>query len=406
MLLGISDFVDRQVLAALFPFIKEEYALSDTQLGLLVSVVNISIALLVIPCGYLIDRWSRKKMMALMAAVWSIATGCCAFSTSFVQLLIARFFVGAGEAGYNPAGQSLLAASFPRELRTSALGCLQFSMAIGSPLGLVAGAYIASHWGWRHAFGIVAVPGLVMAVLALFIRDFKTVKKAPASNAQAPHTQEDSFFRVVAKLLRTPTLICVFVAQASCLLFAITLMNWLPSYFHREAGMSVTSASSLTAVYLIVYSLALLVSGPIIDWMRRTGTMRAIVWQIFSCQIAVVMVLLAFAMARPGSLLQIGLLIVHNFFALPLCVLSYTLTADLSLPHQRATAVSLIITVQNIFGMAVGPLLAGVLSDLFNLGTALLIMVVFYALAGLLYILVALFYRRDLAKVENVELDF
>ena len=96
--LGIFDFIDRQVLASLFPYIKAEYSLSDTQLGMLVSVVNIAIAVLVIPSAYLIDRWSRKKMMALMGIVWSLATGACAFAGTFSHLLIARFFIGAGDA--------------------------------------------------------------------------------------------------------------------------------------------------------------------------------------------------------------------------------------------------------------------------------------------------------------------
>lgn len=402
MLLGILDFADRQVLAALFPYLKAEYALSDTQLGLLVSVVNISMAILVIPSGYFIDKWSRTKMIALMAFTWSFATGLCAFAGSFIHLFIARFFVGAGEAGYNPAGQSLLAASFPQRLRTTAIACLQFSMSAGALIGLMAGAYIAEKWGWRYAFGLVAIPGLIISFIALFMKDFKNVKSVDPTEEIA----QEPYWKVCLAVLRTPTLLCVFFAQACVCLVTGTFINWLPSYFSREAGLPMLTASSLSAVYMMGTMVATLLSGPFLDWMRHKRLTLALSWQTVACFIAFGLIYTVFALTTPGSALQVGLLVASNFFWGTLITLTFTITADLSLPNQRGTAIGLLISIQNILGLGLGPLLTGILSDRFNLSTALLILSSFFAVAGLLYAGARFFYPRDLAKMKEVQLEF
>ena len=174
--LGAFDFIDRQVLAALLPYIKAEWTLTDTQLGMLVSVVNVVMAILVVPSAYLIDHWSRKKMMCIMGSIWSVATAACAFAGTFSHLFAARMFIGAGEAGYNPAAQALLSAQFPKKYRGTAIAFTQLGISIGAPIGLVLGAYIAHRWGWRHAFGVVAVPGFILSLMALSIRDYKSVE--------------------------------------------------------------------------------------------------------------------------------------------------------------------------------------------------------------------------------------
>lgn len=405
VLFAILDFMDRQVLAALFPYLKAEYQLSDTQLGLLVSVVNFSVAVLVIPSGYLIDRWSRSKMMGIMTFTWSLATGLCAFAGSFGHLFIARFFVGAGEAGYGPASQSLMAASFPSRMRTTVMSMFMFGCQIGAPLGLVAGAFIATHWGWRHAFGLVALPGIMAAGLCLFIRDYKTVKPV-CDSASEPKDVDSSYRHTLRSLLTTPALLYAFMAQACTLMCSATLMNWLPSYFQRVAGMENTAASSLGALWVLSTAVATLLGGPFLDWLRHKNVVRPMQWQVLACFIAFGLVAVAFSSARPGSVAQMALLIASSLFFSPLMSLGYAITADLSLPHQRGTAVSLITTAQNILGMAVGPLLAGVLSDHFDLQTSLVLMSSCYALAGLLYVGVALNYRRDQDRLAKVVVEF
>lgn len=422
-LLGMFDFIDRQVLAALFPYLKAEYALSDTQLGLLVSIVNISIAVLVLPCGYIIDRWSRKKMIFLMGAVWSLATGACAFAGGYSHLVIARFFVGAGEAGYNPAAQSLLAASFPRHLRATAISILQASMGLGAPIGLMLGAFIAEQYGWRHAFGVVAVPGLVLSLLALLIKDFKntaTPQKnaekeslAPMQAGSTPPAQASSsaapkqIWIVEAwSLLRKPSLFCAYVAQAMFLIYQMAAMNWLPTYFNRMAEMPITQASSLAALILFTGTLLAPVGGGISDWLRMRSQRWAALFVAISCLILFLMLSFAYKIATPGSVLQVATLLCSTFFACTLSMMGFAISNDLALPQQRATSVSLMITFQNMFGMVVGPLLTGFLSDIFDLSTSLFLCATFTLISGFLYLIISFTYPRDMAKMPQVKVHF
>lgn len=408
LVLAVFDFVDRQVMAALFPYLKAEYALSDTQLGMLVAVVNIAMAVLVLPTSYLVDRWSRKKMLAIMAAVWSLATGACAFAGSYSHLLMARLFIGAGEAGYHPAGQSLLAASFPKSWRTTVIGCMEGCMGLGAPIGLMLGTLIAERWGWRYAFGIVAIPGLIAAVCALFIKDFSTadVEKAAAKAAGKSNTRREPYLREVWSLLKRPSLVGCYLAMTASALMNGTLMSWLPSYFIREAEMTPSQGSAMGAIILLAISLGSFFIAPIWDRIRCINLNWANMGAA-ACQfIALGMMLIALMLLQPGSFLQISLMVLHCLFAFNLSAVTFSVVADLSLPHQRATAVGLAIFLLNLFGYSVGPLLTGFISDHFDLAHSLMVMTGFYAVSGLCMLFVSFFYFRDAAKIPRVTLTF
>lgn len=417
-LLGIMDFIDRQVIAALFPYLKAEYSLTDTQLGMLVAIVNVAIAILVIPSGYLIDRWSRKKMLCIMGIVWSLGTGACALVGSYGQMLTARFFVGFGEAGYAPASQSLVAASFPKRVRATAIAILQTAPALGVPLGLVIGAYIAEHWGWRHAFGVVAIPGIFISLLALYVKDFKNAPKpdakaqakaaadAAAAGVEYKPVKSESYLHELMGLLRTPTMLCVYLACVSGMLFSTSVMNWLPSYFNRAAGMTVTAASTVAAAAMVVGTFATLASGPIIDWLRRRGPLVVLYVQAGLAFLQFVLCFFIYSVVAPGSVIQFVLLFIQCCTGCTLVPLAFTLVADLTNPRKRATAVGMVITLQNVFGMAVGPLITGIISDIFDLSTAMTIVSGAYIIVGISFIVMTFTYQRDMEKVGDMSIEF
>ena len=129
--LMIFDYVDRQVIVSMFPFLKAEWNLSDKELGLLVSVISITVAAFGIPVAWIADRFSRVKSIAAMAVLWSIACISCMFAQSYVQLLLARAMVGLGEAGYGSVGAAMVAAHFPQRMRGGLLGGLFASASVG-----------------------------------------------------------------------------------------------------------------------------------------------------------------------------------------------------------------------------------------------------------------------------------
>lgn len=410
--LGVFDFLDRQILAAVFPYLKAEYTLTDTELGLLVSIVNVAIAILVIPSGYLIDKWSRTKMLCLMSVVWSLATGACAFAGTYSHLMVARFFVGFGEAGYNPAANSLLTVSFPRRLRATVIAIVQSSAALGVPMGLVLGAIIAEHWGWRHAFGVVAIPGLLVSFLALYIKDFKnapTAKEEAATAEAAGHAapaKRTNYLQEVWGLLKTPSMLLIYISSASALMYGTASMNWMPTFFNREVGMPMTQASAVVAGSMILGTVFVVLSGPFLDWLRRRNLMNAIYWQAFASFVQFGLCFMVFYGAPTGSMLQIVCMYLQCLTGCTLTPLCFTMVADLTHPNQRATAISLVITLQNVFGMALGPLLTGIISDNFNLSIAMLIMSAFYILVGISFLIMIYTYPRDLAKVGDTNASF
>ncbi|MEK6535568.1 MAG: MFS transporter, partial [Thermodesulfobacteriota bacterium] len=174
-LLYFFDYIDRMVVVSLFPFLKADWGLTDAQCGAMVSAVYWAIILFSFPISILIDRWSRKKSIGIMAVLWSMATVACAFTRNFGQLFAARAAIGIGEAGYAPGGTAMISALFPEKRRAFMVGIWNASIPLGMAAGIVIGGAIASRWGWRHAFGIVALPGLIIALLFLFVRDYKTV---------------------------------------------------------------------------------------------------------------------------------------------------------------------------------------------------------------------------------------
>ncbi len=409
LLLGVLDMADRQVITALLPYLQKDFGLSDTQLGLLLSIVNIGLAVFALPAAYFIDKWSRKKMMGIMAFVWSFATAMCAFSTSFAQLLVCRLFVGAGEAGYGPAGQSLLVASFPEKYRATILACLNIGMTLGAPIGLAVGALIASKWGWQHAFGLFAIPGLILAFTALFIKDFKGVKKVEEVQGECVQLEAEkvNYLKILLNLVTKPTLAFAVLGQTTMVIVSTALMNWLPTYFVRVANATPSLAASLAASTMLISLVYMILYGVGADWLRRRIGMHNTLKVVALCGlIGFFGILLCFQFFTPASGAQLIMVMVYGFFLGPTTLTCLTVIADLSLPHHRASAASIMIVVQNIFGMAVGPTLMGFLSDRFDIVTAISLMAVCSLISGVLFLCASFTYKRDLARMEKVVVDF
>ena len=221
-LLMVVDYIDRQVVVSMFPHLKGQWNLSDSQLGGLVSIVSITVALGAVPLSLLADRWSRVKSVFLMAMVWSLATISCAFAASYGHLMAARAMVGVGEAAYGTVGVALLATLFPARMRSTVIGAFLAAGMIGSVLGVVLGGYISQRWGWQAGFGAVGIPGLVLCVVFLLVvRDYKTV--ALPSSKSAANDQRLTARVVVTELLRPRTALITCIGAGLNLLVVSTI---------------------------------------------------------------------------------------------------------------------------------------------------------------------------------------
>src|ERR1700694_5026928 len=173
VMVGINflNYLDRFVPAVTGPLIQKEFRLSDTQAGLLATAFLVVYAVAAVPFGFLADRWIRKNVVAIGVTIWSVATVLTALSQSYLHLFIGRAVVGVGEASYYPAGTSLLSDYFPKDSRPRAMAIWNVGTALGLAVGFAGGGYAASRFGWRAAFLMTSVPGLVFAILAYRLRE-------------------------------------------------------------------------------------------------------------------------------------------------------------------------------------------------------------------------------------------
>lgn len=392
-LLMTVDFVDRQIVVSLFPALKAEWDLSDAALGALLSVVSITIALFSFPIALLADRWSRVKAIAAMAVVWSLATIACGLSRSYGHLLAARSVIGLGEAGYGAAGSALLASMYPASRRATVVGGFLAAAAIGSVLGTVLGGVIARHWGWQAAFGIAGVPGLVLALLFLRVRDYRTV---PLVDADALRLGAKGVLRA---LFRPRSALAVYAGGPLQLLSVSAVYAWLPSYLNRSQGLAIEKAAMLTAVVILMGALGIVVWSYAADRLAQRSRRAKLTMPAGCLVVACLLLTPAFGLLPPGDT-QFLLIAGGGFMMTAASGAIPSVAIDVVHPGLRASAAATVAVVQNLFGLAAGPFVAGLLSDVFGLGVALALMPLFCLAAAAALLAGARSYPGDLTRAE------
>ncbi|WP_157447918.1 MFS transporter, partial [Paraburkholderia ginsengiterrae] len=228
----LSDYMSRQVLNAVFPLLKSAWHLSDTQLGSLSSVVALMVGLLTFPLSVMADRWGRVRSIALMATVWTLATLGCALSTNYGEMLVARTFVGVGEAAYGSAGIALVLSIFPARLRSTLTAAFMAGGAFGSVFGMALGGAVAAHLGWRWSFGAMACFGIVLVIVyRLVVTEQRLAALEPGSNREPTGKLgvRMHFRMLLSCLLSSQSVVCAYVGRGFHPLVPAALCAWLPS---------------------------------------------------------------------------------------------------------------------------------------------------------------------------------
>ena len=403
-LLYMFDYADRMVIGSLLPFLKEDWGLTDTQCGLLLSAVYWSITVCTFPISIFVDRWSRRRSIALMAMIWSLATAACAFTRNFGQLLAAKATIGVGEAGYAPGGTAMLAGLFPERKRAQVMGFWNMSIPLGGALGVGLGGLIADTWGWRHAFGLVAIPGFIVALLFFRVRDYRTVKLVTSAPGGEP-SRPMKLSEIARAFMHTPTLLLTYLAFAGNTFVSTSLMFWLPSYFNRTQNLTMTQAGMKASVIMLLAIIGAPLGGWLADRWRRRRQNARLVFAGLSSLVTSGMLLSAFLIFDGGPL-QYPILLLGGICVVAFLPGAAAVTQDVVHPGLRAISYSLCVISMNLLGSSLGPLAIGALSDHFGLEIALMTMPLSAALAGLLFFIGSRYHDRDLAKVEQVELSF
>jgi MFS family permease len=397
-LLYMSDYADRFVVASMISFIKADWKITDSQAGWLMGIVILLITVFSLPASLLIDRWSRRKMIAIMTLGWSLATLACAFTKTYGQLLLARAFIGVGESGYAPGGTAMLAAAYPPDKRARTMGIWNISIPLGMGIGLLAGGQIAKRWGWHHAFGLVAVPGMALAVLAWFLPDYRTVK------LERPGGTVAGFLIDLRAIARVPSLVFTYLGFAMNVSITTALATWLSVYFERTGTAAPGAGGGYATVVFVLVLLGAPLGGWLSDlWRRRQGEGRLYFPALTSAAAAVVLFV---AFLFPGQkTIQLPVLILFGILVTCFIAPAASVTQDVVHPGLRAFSYAMCVIVQHLAGDVWSPGIVGWLSDRMGLARAVMFVPIWGVFAAGFFFLAARYYLRDLGRVETVELE-
>jgi MFS transporter, Spinster family, sphingosine-1-phosphate transporter len=403
--LMIFDYVDRQVIVSLFPHLKEEWGLSDKQLGSLVSIVSITVAVGGIPIALIADRFSRVKSIVIMATAWSLATISCMFVRGFPALFAARAVVGLGEAGYGSVGAGLIASHFPSRMRGTLMAAFFAAASIGSVLGVILGGVIADHWGWKAAFGVVGFPGLALALLYLFVRDYKTVELTPKLEA-ARQSFGGTARHIAGVLTRSRTMLWLCIAGPAQLIVVSAIWAWLPSFLVRSHGMTPQAAGIKASLVVLAGAVGSVFWGAVADRVgRRHGPGAKLRTVAALCLATMLVISFAFGAPRLGITLsdpvQFALIVLGGLLMISHVGPASAAVIDVTHPGVRSTGASIMSLFQNLFGLALGPFIAGALSDSIGLEAALTVTPLAGVIAMFAFLRAATTYREDAARASD-----
>ena len=380
--LMMSDYISRQVLLAVFPFLKAEWGLSDTQLGSLVSIVALMVGVLSIPISFAADRIGRVKTIALMACLWSLATMACGLAGNYKQMFAARTVVGIGEAAYVTAGGAILMHAFPQRLRSTVMGIFLGGALFGSVLGIALGGVVAAHAGWPWAFFSVGVPGLILALLyPLLVRDYETVNLV---NTTADERRM-SWSEIFKASLGVRSTIHGYIGGAFMLFASAAIVSWIPSYLNRFYALAPEQAAMKAAVIVLVGGIGMSSGGFIADRLSVRNVRNKL--RVPAGYAIASSVLFAAAFVLPAGGLQFGLILAAVLFVGGHMGPVAALAAELNHPGLRATALSVVTLVYNLLGLAPGPFVVGALSDRFGLRAAMMAIPVSCVAAAICFLL-------------------
>lgn len=357
----VFNFIDRQILVILQESIKQELNLSDTQLGLMsgftFAIFYVSFG---IPIARLADKGNRRNIIAVSLTIWSAMTALSGAAQNFIQLLLARIGVGIGEAGGSPPAHSIISDLFPAKKRATALAIYSTGISIGILIGFLLGGWIDQYFGWRTAFLVVGIPGILFAFILRF-----TIKEPPRGLSEKGNTVVDQHHSMkdVFRLLREKKSFRYIALGAGLAAYvSYTATSWLPPFMARVHGMSSGEIGTwLSLIFGIGSGLGYFMGGYLTDRLSRKDRRWYLWLPALALILAIPFSLVAyFATGKNTTLIAIVLPAFLNSLFLAPCI---ALTHGIVGIRMRALASAILFFVLNIIGLGLGPFVGGVLSD-------------------------------------------
>lgn len=404
-LLYIINYMDRMVLSATLPLIKADFKLTDTQCGWLGTIYFVIVAVLTLPASILCDRWSRKKLISIMALLWSAATFLTGMGTTFMHLFNARGGVGVGEAGFAPGGIAYVSGSFRESVRAKVLGVFNLGQPLGSILGIVIAGVVAKAdifgFGWRGPFYLFAIPGVILGILVLFTKDYPTV-----SIRYGGEGRKLSVWQGLKTVLKTPTLLFTYFGVGAMSFIGGAVGHWLPTYFMRSRGVDVARASLMMGGIIFFAVIGPVLGGILADrWRKKRGNARPLT--------AAIIALLCGIFLYAGFLIDIAgiqsisyvVFVLVGILMFAYTAPAYSVSQDLVPEGMRSISMGILVLITYGTLAAYAPVVVGWLSDFFgtpgnpDLTAAFMFVPPVGFLGAFLFYLASRFHDRDMKKL-------
>jgi MFS transporter, Spinster family, sphingosine-1-phosphate transporter len=406
-LINLLNYLDRFIPSAVLPQMKASGIVStDFQLGFLAPGFVVVYMLAAPAFGYLGDRRSRTRPIAIGVALWSLATMWSGLSRTYWELFASRAAVGVGEAAYATISPALLADYYPPERRGRIFAIFYMAIPVGAALGYVVGGVVSQAWGWRAAFMVAGVPGLLLALWVLRVPDpprgsMEHSAAAMPSRAVEPVAERPG---ILPALLRTATLYLQLARQASYSLtvlgyaaytFAVGgLAFWMPTFLERVRAVPVSQATTgFGAIVVVTGFLGTFLGGWLGDYCLRY-TRQAYLWVSGIATLLALPLAVVFLTSSSPSIYYPALVVAELLLFMSTGPINSVIVGLVS-PAHRASAVALSVLAIHILGDVISPPLIGSVSDRTSLGDAVLLVPVAVGVSGLFWVAAALRCRRE-----------
>jgi MFS transporter, Spinster family, sphingosine-1-phosphate transporter len=398
--INLFSYLDRYVVSALIESLKHsELGLSDANLGSLMSGFLVVYTLTAPVFGALGDRRSRPRLIAFGVACWSFATALSGFAGSYLALLAARASVGVGEAAYVTIAPSLLSDYYPARQRARVMAIFFCAIPVGSALGYVVGGLVDKHYGWRAAFFVAGVPGLLLAALCLLLRDPPRGVQDAGGAAATSHSRDSAAvvqkdtWATFGRLMRNRPYVLTILGYAAYTFAVGGLAFWMPAFLERVRGVPRSEATvNFGTIVVITGFVGTFVGGWLGDYCVKYSR-QAYLW-LSALATLVAAPCVWMALTTPSRTLYAVWMV-----AAQLCLFLSTgpinaAIVNLVVATERATAIALGVFAIHLLGDVLSPFIIGAMSDASSLAEAVQIVPIAVLIGGCVWIWAALAQAR------------
>jgi len=361
-LINALNFFDRQIIGAVGEPIRKEFGLSDSALGALNTAFTLLYAFVGLPLGKLADKYSRKKILAIGVFVWSLMTAASGLARNFWQIFAMRLGVGVGEATCAPAASSLIGDLFPSEKRGKAMSIFMLGLPVGLALSFAISGAVAKEYGWRTAFLVAGLPGVLCVLLVLFIKEPK--RGAVETIDVGEKKREGSTIKLI---LKSPTMIWLILSGALHNFNMYALGGFITPYLMRHHDLDIAGANyAATIIYGVLSVPGLLLGGYFGDWAKRKRPDGALLIASLAILLSIPFYFFSIGIAAGGYVIfsaLIGTSVALMYFYYSIV---YATIADVTEPASRGTAMAVYFLAMYLLGASLGPWIIGMISDYFT----------------------------------------